>query len=385
MTRPTLPASLALLTVLAVTACTATAASPAPRSSATSVPSAPSEPMPEPVNAWTLRGTGRAAAGNADLTLEGGHEPSTESVAFDGVSGWGGTSDPGPVNTMASFSVAAWVSLAEQRDFAVAISQQGDVAGAFFLGVAEGKWDFTMKDADSNEPGHSIRAAAAVAQPGPEWVHLAGVYDDAEGEIRLYVNGEPAASVPFAATWQAEGPLTVAVAQAHSVQADFWPGAISDVRVYDVALTDGAAAAVFADDGPTSSPPPLPAPPTDEVSIFRALRNEICTAGSADVAAVNATMETGPVDATPAGLRQVAELILRAQAQLDQLAVPAALAEFVAADNAYRADRIRLVNELADALERNDVDAADAIDRELTTNNIDTEAEEVARRLVECP
>lgn len=96
-------------------------------------------------------------------------------------------------------------------------------------------------------------------------------------------------------------------------------------------------------------------------------------------------METGPVDATPAGLRQVAELILRAQDQLDELAVPAELAEFVAADNEYRADRIRLVNDLADALERNDPDAAEAIDQELTTNNINTEAQEVANRLVECP
>ena len=385
MTRPTLSASIAILTVFVVTACTATAASRAPQASATLAPSASSEPVPESVNAWDLRGTGEAAAGNADLTLEGGHEPSTESVAFDGVSGWGGTDGPGPVNTMAGFSVAAWVGLAEQRDFAVAVSQQGDVAGAFFLGVAEGKWDFTMKDADSNEPGHSIRAAAAVAQPGPEWVHLAGVYDQAVGEIRLYVDGQLAATMPFAATWQAEGPLTVAVAQAHSVQADFWPGAISDVRVYDVPLTDRAAAGVFADNRLASSPPPLPAPPTDEVSTFRALRNEICTAGSADVAAVNATMETGPVDATPAGLRQVAELILRAQEQLDELAVPAELAAFVAADNEYRADRVRLVNELVDALERNEVEAADAIDRELTTNNINTEAEEVARRLVECP
>lgn len=257
MTRPTLPLTIALLTVFVVTACTATAASPAPQASATLTPSASAEPMAAPINAWDLRGTGQATAGDADLTLDGGHQSSTESVAFDGVSGWGGTDGPGPVNTIASFSVAAWVSLAEQRDFAVAVSQQGEVAGAFFLGVAEGKWDFTMKDADTNEPGHSIRAGAAVAEPGTEWVHLLGVYDDAEGEIRLYVDGQLAATVPFAAAWQAEGPLTVAVAQAHSVQADFWPGAISDVRAYDVALTDRAAVDVFADNAPTSSPPPF--------------------------------------------------------------------------------------------------------------------------------
>ena len=79
------------------------------------------------------------------------------------------------------------------------------------------------------------------------------------------------------------------------------------------------------------------------------------------------------------------ELILRAQDQLDELAVPAELAELVPRDNEYRADRIRLVNDLADALERNDPDAAEAIDQELTTNNINTEAQEVANRLVECP
>lgn len=130
---------------------------------------------------------------------------------------------------------------------------------------------------------------------------------------------------------------------------------------------------------------PVPAPPTDEVAIFRAMRNEICIPGSANVAAINATMEDGPAGATAAGLRQVAELILGAQQQLDELSVPPALAEFVAADNEYRADRVRLVNELADAMERNDMDAADAVDRELTTTNINTEAAEVANRLAECP
>lgn len=217
----------------------------------------------EPSVVWPLDGDGEPAVGDAALTFWGGFDLSDEAVAFDGVTGFGSTPGAGPMVTTESFSVAAWVNLARPADYPTAVSQLGDVAAAFFLGYAEGSWAFSMKDADTNAPGHTIRAVSAPAEPDPgAWVHLVGVYDDTAQQIRLYVNGERVAEESFTATWQAEGPLTVGRAQAQGAPADFWPGAVEDLRVHSIALSDARVQEEYADRRPASPPPAIPAGPS---------------------------------------------------------------------------------------------------------------------------
>lgn len=217
----------------------------------------------EPSVVWALAGDGEPAIGDAALSFFGGFELTEEAVAFDGVTGFGTTSAGGPVATTESFSVAAWVNLAGPADYAAAVSQLSDVAAAFYLGFAEGSWDFAMKDADTNAPGHTIRASSAPADPDPSaWVHLLGVYDDAAQQIRLYVDGERVAEVSFTATWQADGPLTVGRAQAHGAPADFWPGAVEDLRLYSIALDEAQVQTEYEDHRPTSPPLAIPAGPS---------------------------------------------------------------------------------------------------------------------------
>lgn len=143
-----------------------------------------------------------------------------------------------------------------------AVSQLGDVAAAFFLGYAEGSWSFSMKDADTNAPGHTIRALSDPVDPDPAaWVHLVGVCDDAAQQIRLYVDGERTDVVSFTGTWQAEGPLTVGRAQAHGAAADFWPGVVDDLRVFSIALDDAQVRKEHDDRRPASPPPAIPTGP----------------------------------------------------------------------------------------------------------------------------
>ena len=217
---------------------------------------------PAPSLAWTLDADGKARAGGRGLTFTGGYTPAERAVAFDGVTGYAHAEGRGALTTTDSFTVAAWVTLGARPEFATVVSQSGELASPFFLGVGEGSWVFAMKDADTNEPGHTIRALGARPTADPDhWIHLAGVYDKPAGAIRLYVDGKRAAERPFQKPWQATGSLVVGAAQAHGAMENFWPGAIGDVRVYPIALDDRQVRTLLDDSRPTAGPPPMPEPP----------------------------------------------------------------------------------------------------------------------------
>jgi hypothetical protein len=55
-------------------------------------------------------------AGDVELTFDGSVELADGAAVFDGASGFASTSSPGPIDTTASFSVAAWVSLHPPTD-----------------------------------------------------------------------------------------------------------------------------------------------------------------------------------------------------------------------------------------------------------------------------
>ena len=209
----------------------------------------------EPTLAWSFGGEATIRAGDVDLEFTGGYEFAGNAVSFDGLTGFGASVMPAPVNTTSSFSVSAWVSLADPPEYAAAVSQVGEEAASFFLGVGQSTWDFAMKDADTNEPGHSIRAKAnpQLVDLG-EWTHLVGVHDLDEGEIRLYVNGRLGDAAAFDDPWQAEGELTIGRSQAHFAPADFWPGSIASVAIYAEALTSDQVRAIHEASDPTGAP-----------------------------------------------------------------------------------------------------------------------------------
>lgn len=212
----------------------------------------------EPMLAWTFGDEVASQAGEVDLEFSGGHEFAGNAVSFDGRTGFGASYASAPINTTSSFSVSAWVSLADPPEYAAAVSQVGQEAASFFLGIGESTWDFAMKDADTNEPGHTIRAKAdpQLVDLG-EWTHLVGVHDLDEGEIRLYVNGVLGGAVAFDQPWQAEGELTIGRSQAHFAQADFWPGSIASVAIYPDALTTEQIRDIKDATEPTGAPPAM--------------------------------------------------------------------------------------------------------------------------------
>jgi hypothetical protein len=136
----------------------------------------------------------------------------------------------------ASFTVSAWVYVTASHDFATAVSQDSGTDSGFYLQyIGDNKtWAFSRVAADSNtaDGDRAMAAGAALST----WTHLVGVYTGSTGELLLYVNGVLAADAvdhtPFAAT----GSLAIGRGEFGGDQVDWFPGDISDVRVYASAL-----------------------------------------------------------------------------------------------------------------------------------------------------
>lgn len=197
-----------------------------------------------------------------ELTLHGGVEKHGDVLVFDGVTGYASAPAPLRLDTTKSFTVAAWVSYEEERAFANVVSQIGDVAASFFLGrIAEdGAYNFSMKDADTNDPGHTIRAQAGRSETDASaWVHLAGVFDADAGALTLYVDGENVAETDFDAPWQAAGSVVIGASQAHGTPSDFWPGAITQVHLVPAMSSEAEVAELMNLTRPSGEPPTLSA------------------------------------------------------------------------------------------------------------------------------
>jgi Concanavalin A-like lectin/glucanases superfamily len=172
------------------------------------------------------------------------------------------------LRTDQSYTVSAWVRPDRTTGTDMtAVAQQGQVQSAFELGArsftADGvtklRWAFTAASADS--AGAGSVTASMTSQPlsddaTGEWTHLVAVYDAADHQIRLYVNGELKATTAQPSAWNATEPLTVGAARwsppgGPSGLGRSWQGGIDDVTVYQGALTDAGVKHLFDDQSVT--------------------------------------------------------------------------------------------------------------------------------------
>jgi len=187
--------------------------------------------------------TANDAVGGHTLTLAGG-------AAFgDGNSGGGlllpsgsgsATTAAALVDTSASFSVAAWVNIADLTGFHTVASQDGTQASGFYLQYsgADNSWAFAMTNSDITDPT-STRALSLFAPKVSDWTHVVGVNDTAAGQLRLYVNGQLAGATAHTGPWNATGPFAVGRGRYNGAPADYLPGgSIDQLRVWKRALSD---------------------------------------------------------------------------------------------------------------------------------------------------
>lgn len=180
---------------------------------------------------------------NDEWWLEVGHlESDPGSARFDGTRSLLAT--PSPIRTDQSFSVSAWVNLAKlPTGNQTVVAQDGANRSAFYLGArnfgtAGFKWSLSFIAGDTTTTTTMLHAEATsplVDEDTGSWVHLVGVYDAANAQIRLYVDGVPTTPRARSAGWHAAGPLTVGRSRWHNnvpVDTDFLNGSVDAVRVY---------------------------------------------------------------------------------------------------------------------------------------------------------
>lgn len=145
----------------------------------------------------------------------------------------------GPVlNASQSYTVSAWVNLADKNNFHTAVGQDGPVASSFFLQYVH----------DQDRLSFSALGTRATSSFSPQtgvWYHMVGVLDADANTITLYVNGTPEGTAT--GTRPADpsiGPLTVGRALFNATKTDFWSGGIANVQVVPTALSATQVAAM---------------------------------------------------------------------------------------------------------------------------------------------
>ncbi|WP_433365247.1 LamG domain-containing protein [Streptosporangium sp. CA-115845] len=197
-----------------------------------------------PEGHWRLDETSGTVAADSS----GKDRPATASGAYTWSEGWIGgaadfagttgqlvTAEP-VVRTDRSFTVAAWLKLTDKADYRTAVSQDGVNRSAFYLQYdkAQDRWRFNMPTADTNDTNWTGPFSLNPAQLNT-WTHLVGVYDHANNELRLYVDGNRESATTFTTPWNGTGPLAIGRA---IKGVNRWAGGIDDVRVYTGVLTD---------------------------------------------------------------------------------------------------------------------------------------------------
>lgn len=132
-------------------------------------------------------------------------------------------------NLTTSFTVGAWLK-PSSGGAAAAMSTKTSAAG-FELGATGDRWQFCLRPSASAGPV----CASATRPSDATWTHVSGVWDAANGQIRLYVNAALANTVPFG--WPADTPTTPQTLYVGSTVSDTtvtgrWSGQLADPATF---------------------------------------------------------------------------------------------------------------------------------------------------------
>ncbi|HZM80588.1 MAG TPA: LamG domain-containing protein [Candidatus Limnocylindrales bacterium] len=150
------------------------------------------------------------------------------------------------LRTDTGFTVSAWVNLDPGARESAALSQEGTTASGFYLMYDDSsRWCMRMPRSDSGQADFIEACGNGSAQAG-RWTHLAGVYDSAARQVRLYVDGAKAGSaIHPGMMWRALGYFYMGRARYSGDEFYRWQGSIDEVRAFDYALNDQQVADLF--------------------------------------------------------------------------------------------------------------------------------------------
>lgn len=139
--------------------------------------------------------------------------------------------------TFTLMSVSAWVQRSgttNTRQSIVSYKEGNGVNCGFVLSLNEdGSNEYPRIWVQVN--GSWLFAESAVAVPTGSWTHLVGTYDGTS--ITLYVNGTQAAQTGAAGSMTNSGSQTTGIGARASLDQNWFPGLIDDVRIYERGIT----------------------------------------------------------------------------------------------------------------------------------------------------
>ncbi|MFF7579147.1 LamG-like jellyroll fold domain-containing protein [Streptomyces sp. NPDC008061] len=161
-------------------------------------------------------------------------------MQLDGVDDFAATDVP-VLDTDHGFAVSAWVKLSRlPTKAAIIAAQPGNESPGFELYYSSSyeRWVFNQYAADV--AGAGLIRAMAPAPGGVEvgkWTHLVGAYDEAAKRIELYVDGQLVGQTALPSAWNARRGLILGAGFYSGLPANYLPGAIDDVQLFDRSVT----------------------------------------------------------------------------------------------------------------------------------------------------
>ncbi|GAA2932668.1 LamG-like jellyroll fold domain-containing protein [Streptomyces enissocaesilis] len=165
----------------------------------------------------------------------------SHALKTNGTSAYAATSAP-PIDTSKSYTVAAWARVTPGSGGThTVLGLNGSFYSGFYLSYQESEKTWTMRSSPKDDETGNLSDQGVVAkQPATlgVWTHLAGVYDAADQQIRLYVNGQLQGSDAAPSAWRATGGLQVGRVLWRDTYTDFFNGSIDEVNTWSRALAD---------------------------------------------------------------------------------------------------------------------------------------------------
>ncbi|WP_330291176.1 LamG-like jellyroll fold domain-containing protein [Streptomyces sp. NBC_00576] len=204
------------------------------------------------------------AVGGATFNAAGPDATNAPAAAtsFDGSTGFL-ESDHTAVNTLADYTVSAWVKLDSADNPATAICQGTSQHQAFYLGYDRGNQGWMFQTTTTNDDSADFPTAEGDTGTGAlgTWTHLLVTYtapvdgDSSTGVMSIYQNGTlMGTATNLTPQYDSSLPLTIGGCvndPAATTPYNAFPGSVSDVQVYPYAMpaSDAGAASVIVPSG----------------------------------------------------------------------------------------------------------------------------------------
>jgi hypothetical protein len=195
-----------------------------------------------PLAHWKLDET----AGLTAVDSVGGHDgtltndPTWSTGQLDGALNFDGSNDYVNVPhddtlSLTTFSISAWIRPAALSGWQIVVSKGNTTSWNYYLGINGSEISIGFNNSGSWTEFLTSGAGLATGQ----WYHLAGTFDDAAGEGKVYLNG---ALIHTGTTTASPSATSDAVMIGNSPAGEYWPGLLDDVRIYDRVLSDAEVA-----------------------------------------------------------------------------------------------------------------------------------------------